>query len=119
MVKSLLSIALISGAVFFAGCSNNLARFSLASTGLLPVKMEKGGDIVTGKDCRTYILFWGIGNANNRVSGAVADALNVAAKKGEPSDALQNVDISYSSWSAFFFGRDCFIAKGQPVTVKH
>lgn len=59
------------------------------------------------------ILFWTIGNSNNRVSGAVADALNVVAKKrGSLLMALQNVDISYSSWSAFFFEQDCFTAKG-------
>lgn len=82
MTKSLLSIALVSGAMLFIGYSNNIACFSVASTGSLPVKMEKGGDVVVGEDCRTHILFWTIGNSNNRVSGAVADALNVATKKG-------------------------------------
>lgn len=67
--------------MLFAGCSTNLARFSLASTGSLPVKMEKGEGIVKGKDCRNRILFWELGNPANRISGAVGDALNLAVKK--------------------------------------
>lgn len=118
MKKSLLLVAVVCGATFFVGCSDNLARFSVASTGSLPVKMEKGGEIVKGKDCRTKILFWELGNTNNRISGAVSDALNKALKKGHPSDALQNVDISYSRWSVILFGRNCYTATGQPVTIK-
>ena len=118
MVKPLALSALIAGTMLLVGCSENLARFSIASTGSLPVKMEKGGEIVKGKDCRTKVLFWEVGNTANRISGAVAKALDSAAVKGHPSDALQNVDISYSRWSVLFFGRNCFIATGQPVTVK-
>ncbi|WP_334089448.1 hypothetical protein [Helicobacter typhlonius] len=63
-------------------------------------------------------MFWDVGNTQNRISGAVANALDVAAKQGLPSDALQNVNISYSTWSVVLFGRNCYTATGQPVTVK-
>lgn len=118
MQKWIFGILLGMVALFFSACSHNMARFSVASTSSLPVKMEKGEAVVKGKDCITSILFIPIGNSNNRISGAVGKALDIAHKKGYPSDALQNVDISYSYWSIILFGRDCWIASGQPVTVK-
>ncbi|WP_334094583.1 hypothetical protein, partial [Helicobacter typhlonius] len=118
MVSKSLLFGTLLGAVLLAGCSNNVARFSVATTGSLPVKMEKTDKTVKGKDCITSILFWDVGNTQNRISGAVANALDVAAKQGLPSDALQNVNISYSTWSVVLFGRNCYTATGQPVTVK-
>lgn len=118
MSKIVLGVALGLGALFFSACSQNMARFSFASTSSLPVKMEKGESVVKGKDCITRIFFWYTGNTNNRISGAVSDALNKAHKKGQPSDILLNVDISRSYWSAFFVARDCWNAEGIPATAK-
>ncbi|WP_394959528.1 hypothetical protein [uncultured Helicobacter sp.] len=101
-----------------SGCSNNLARFSMATTSNLPVTNVQKGEIVKGKDCITEILWFGIGNTQNRVSGAVANAIEQSVKKGNHADALINVDISHSYWSAILFGRDCITAQGQAISIK-
>ncbi|MGX2984423.1 hypothetical protein ACWIWK_02970 [Helicobacter sp. 23-1048] len=106
-------------ALLLGGCSQNLAKFSVVSTGnvSLAEKSEKG-DYVEGKDCIHEVLFWSLGNRFNRVSGAVGKALEKAAKKGQPADALVNADIRASYWSIFFYGRNCIIAKGQATGIK-
>lgn len=102
--------------ILMTGCSQNVAKFSVATTGnlSLPSSLSKGKTI-EGKDCITRFFGIPFGNTKNRVSNAVGKALDEAAKKGEPSDALVNVDIRSSYWSIIIFGRQCIIAKGQPV----
>lgn len=93
----------------------------MASTENLPLQNVKKGDYVKGKDCVWYLFGFPLGNTQNRVSGAVAKALEVAAKKDKEgvgaSDALVNVDISVSSWTLFIISKDCYTAKGQPITT--
>lgn len=114
----LFSILLLSLVVFY-GCSQNIARFSVATTGNLPMTNVKKGKTVEGRDCIHSIFGIDIGNENNRVSGAVSDALDKAADEGQPSDALVNVDIKHSSWSILIYGRDCIYATGQPIAIGH
>ncbi len=114
-IKSLIIIAL--GGVILTGCSKNIARFSVATTGNLPLQNVEKGETVKGKDCRTYIFGFPLGNTQNRVSGAVGKALDQASKKGRPSDALVNVDIRSTWWTILIFGRSCLVASGQPITV--
>lgn len=114
--NKLMGAGLLGLVFIFAGCSQNLARFSVATTSNLPMTDLTKGEYVKGKDCIFTFLWWGFGNTSNRVSGAVAKALEVSAKKGGPSDALVNVDISESSWQ-FIIGRNCIWAKGQAIEL--
>ena len=116
MKKSYLLGSLVALFVF-SGCSTNMARFSMATTSNLPVTNLKKGNIVEGKDCITQVLWWSFGNTQNRVSGAVANAIDRSVKKGDYADALINVDISHSYWNALLFGRDCITAQGQAISV--
>ena len=118
MTKFSLVASAALAAFVFAGCSQNLARFSVASTGNIPIPNAEKGEYVTGKDCINYIFGFPLGNELNRVSGAVAKALEAAQKKGQPADALTNIDISASYWSILVYGRDCITAKGQAIGVK-
>ncbi|MBQ7078261.1 MAG: hypothetical protein IJM92_01040 [Fibrobacter sp.] len=109
-------ILLLSLVILICGCSQNLARFSIVSTGATPLANNvQKGEYVTGSDCIRRILFFTFGNKENRISGAVADALEKAAKKGLPADALINVDISTSYTNLFLYESDCIDAKGQAV----
>lgn len=118
MTKFSLVASVVLGAFVFAGCSANLARFSVATTGNMPIANATKGNYVEGKDCITFIFGYPVGNTTNRVSGAVANALEEAHKKGQPADAVTNVDISSSYWSILIVGRDCITAKGQAIGVK-
>ncbi|MGX3045548.1 DUF6567 family protein [Helicobacter sp. T3_23-1056] len=119
MTKYLSVCAVAVLALFMAGCSQNLAKFSVASTGQAPLASNIAkGETVQGKSCITKVFGISFGNRNNRISDAVAKALDNAAKNNQPSDALTNVDIRASSWSLLFFGKNCIIAKGQPIGVK-
>ena len=96
-------ILLLSLAILICGCSQNLARFSIVSTGATPLANNvQKGEYVTGSDCIRRILFFTFGNKENRISGAVADA-------------LINVDISTSYTNLFLYESDCIDAKGQAV----
>ena len=118
MTKFSLVASAALAAFVFAGCSQNIARFSVASTGNIPIANATKGDYVTGEDCIHNIFGISLGNEENRVSGAVAKALEAAQKKGQPADALTNIDISASYWSILVYGRDCITAKGQAIGVK-
>lgn len=118
MNKSLFFV-LITSIFIFAGCSQNLAHFSMASTGNLPITNLEKGNYVTGQECITFILGIPIGNFQNRVSVAVSNALENASKAGFHADALTNVDISVSAWSILLFGQNCVTAKGLPVVIKN
>ena len=99
MTKSFLSlVAIVLSVLVLSGCSQNLAKFSVASTGNAPLasNIEKG-EVVQGKSCITRVFGIPFGNRNNRISDAVGKALEVAAKKNQPADALQHVDIRASS----------------------
>lgn len=119
MTKFSLVASVVLGAFVFAGCSANLARFSVATTGNMPIaNATKGNYVESEAECITMFLGIPIGNVANRVSGAVANALEEAHKKGQPADAVTNVDISSSYWSILIVGRDCITAKGQAIGVK-
>lgn len=112
-------LAVILGAFVLAGCSQNLARFTAVSTTMIQLpETNKKGDYIAGKECVNYIFGIPLGNQNNRVSGAVAKALENAHKQGQPSDALTNAEIASSWWSILIFGRDCITARGQSIGVK-
>lgn len=81
-MKTIVVLALLCGIAFFCGCSQNLARFSLVSTGNVPLADVEDGEYVTGKDCIRRILFFTFGNRNDRISGAVVDALEKAIRVG-------------------------------------
>lgn len=92
MTKSFLSlVAIVLSVLVLSGCSQNLAKFSVASTGNAPLasNIEKG-EVVQGKSCITRVFGIPFGNRNSK-------ALEVATKKNQPADALQNVDIRASS----------------------
>ncbi len=111
--------ALALGVVFLTGCSQNMAKFSAVSTGNVSFSKDaQKGEYVEGKDCIHSVFGKTFGNTRNRVSGAVANALEVAVKKGQPGDALVNVDIRESRWSIFIYGKSCIIAKGQAIGIK-
>lgn len=119
MTKVSLGIFGIIAAVLMSGCSQNLAKFSVASTGNVPLaSSSEKGEYVQGKACISKVFGISFGNKQNRISEAVAKALEVAAKKNQPADALVNVDIRASNWSLLFFGKNCIIAKGQAVGIK-
>lgn len=64
------------------GCSQNLAKFSVASTGNVSLASNsKKGEYVQGKACISRVFGIPFGNKNNRVTEAEAKALEVAAKK--------------------------------------
>lgn len=106
-------------ALILGGCSQNLARFSVASTGNVALASDsKKGEYVEGEDCIHHIFGISFGNTQNRISGAVAKALEKATKRGEFADALINVDIRARYWSVFFYGQNCIVARGQAVGVK-
>lgn len=119
-MKKSLVFGLIAAGLFFTGCSQNLARFSVASTGNLPMQNVEKGDYVKGKDCVWRLFGFPLGNTQNRVSGAVAKALEQSAKgRGNAgADALTNIDISSSFWSLIIIGKSCITAKGQPISIK-
>lgn len=116
-MKTILALASLCGAVFFCGCSQNLARFSLVSTGNVPLANVEDGGYVVGKDCIRRILFFTFGNRNDRITGAVVNALERAEKKELPSDALVNASISHSSADFLLFSWDCYEAKGKAIRV--
>lgn len=119
MTKFPLVASVIFGAFVLAGCSQNLARFSVATTSNVPIANSTKGNYVESKaECITVFLGIPIGNMTNRISGAVASALEEAHKKGQPADALINVDVTHTYWSALLVGRDCVTAKGQAIGVK-
>ncbi len=118
-MKTVLVLSLFCGMVLFCGCSQNLARFSLVSTGSVPLAGVEDGEYVTGKDCIRRILFFTFGNRNDRISGAVVDALEKANEKELPSDALVNASISHSSADFLLFSWDCYEAKGKAIRVKN
>lgn len=105
-------------AFILSGCSANLARFSVASTGNIPISNSSKGEYVEGKDCTFNLFGFPIGNTQNRISGAVAKALEEAHKKGQPADALTNVDVSSNYVGIWIVGRDCVTAKGQAIGIK-
>ena len=118
MSKFSLVASLALSSLIFVGCAQNIARFSVASTSNIPIANSTKGEYVTGKECVNVILGIPLGNLQNRVSGAVAKALEEAQKKGQPADALINVDISVSFWSAIIYAQNCVTAKGQAIGVK-
>lgn len=111
--------ALALGVVFLTGCSQNMAKFSAVSTGNVSFSKDtQKGEYVEGKDCIHLVFGIPFGNSNNRISGAVAKALEKAVKKEQPADALVNVDIRASYWNIIIYGRNCIIAKGQAIGIK-
>lgn len=118
-MKKYTILFILSVALFLVGCSHNIARFSVATTGNLPMNNVEKGPTVEGKECIHFILGIPFGNKANRVSGAVSDALDNATNAGYPSDALVNVDILQSHWTILIYGQDCITATGQPIAIKH
>jgi hypothetical protein len=118
-MKTFIAFGLLCCALFLCGCSQNLARFSLVSTGNVPLAGVEDGEYVVGKDCIRRILFFTFGNRNDRITGAVVNALERADKKEFPSDALTNASISHSSANFLLFSWDCYEAKGKAISVKN
>lgn len=116
--RTMCLMVMLCGILLLGGCSQNVARFSIVSTGNIQMDKLNKGDTIEGEDCITFILGFPIGNTTNRISGAVANALEVAHGSGQPSDALVNVDVSMKYWSAVLFGRNCVVARGQPVSTR-
>ena len=110
-------IALLCGLLLLGGCSTNLARFTIASTNNVQTANLKKGNIIEGEDCITDILGIPIGSMNDRISRAVANALEAAHSSGQPAEALINVEISMRNWTVILFGQSCVIARGQPVST--
>lgn len=81
-MKTVLVLTLLCGMALFFGCSQNLARFSLVSTGNVLLSGVEDGEYITGEDCIRRILFFTFGNRNDRISGAVVDALEKAIRVG-------------------------------------
>ena len=115
------------GAVFCAfvltDCASglNLAKFSIATTQNMPLPSNiKKGEYVEGSVCAKYLFGFQLGGElNDRVSSAVAEALIIAHKRGEPADALTNVQIRTETTSYLgIYATDCVYAKGQAVGVK-
>ncbi len=118
-MKTVFMLTLFFCALFLCGCSQNLARFSLVSTGNVPLVGVEDGEYVVGKDCIRRILFFTFGNRNDRITGAVVNALERADKKDLPSDALVNASISHSSADFLLFSWDCYEAKGKAIRVRN
>lgn len=119
MTRFFLLVCTILGAFALSGCSQNLARFTAVSTTMIQLpETNQKGDYVSGKECINYIFGIPLGNHNNRVSGAVAKALENAYKNGQPADALTNAEVAQSYWTTIIFGRDCVTARGQAIGVK-
>ena len=101
------------------GCSTNLATFSLASTGNVPISGLDKGDYVTGESCRFHLFWIPFGNSENRVTIATADALEKASRQGFHAEAMSNLSVWHTSWGILgLFGADCIKAKGQPIKLK-
>ena len=110
-------------AFVLAGCSAgvNLAKFSIATTQNMPLPSNiKKGEYVEGSVCAKYLFGYQLGGElNDRVSSAVAEALIIAHKRGEPADALTNVQIRGEVTSYLgIYATDCVYAKGQAVGVR-
>ncbi len=109
-------------AFVLVGCASgvNLAKFSVATTQNMPLADKtKKGEYVEGSVCAKYLF--GIqlgGELNDRVSSAVAEALIIAHKRGEPADALTNVQIRQETTSYLIYATDCVHAKGQAIGVR-
>lgn len=81
--KSLIVGTFLGGAFFISGCSQNIAKFSVATTGNMnmPSNLQKG-TTVEGKDCITRVFGIPFGNRNNRVRNARKSFKRLKAKKG-------------------------------------
>ncbi|MGX2981865.1 hypothetical protein [Helicobacter sp. 23-1045] len=108
--------SIILMAFIFAGCTQPLAHYSIASTNAVPIPMKKG-DYFEGESCVWSILGIPMGSLAFRESKAVADALQKASEAGYDADVLTNVTIEASAWSAILFGQACVKATGQAATM--
>lgn len=117
MSKSLV-FSVVLGTFVLSGCSTteNMARFTFASTANITTIKTNEGEFIEGKECLSVIPILGIttGSTTNRISGAVAKALEDGRKKGIPADALVDVDISHTHT----FTEDCVVAKGRVVGIR-
>ncbi len=112
-MKNVIFLAIFS--LILAGCSNNIALFSVASTENFQMDVEKSNYYVEGSDCVFNIIGIPIGNVTNRIGKATAIALEEATKKGFHAEALTNVQVDHTFWTAVFFGQDCIHVRGQPI----
>lgn len=103
-------------AFIFAGCSTPLAHYSIASTNTVPIPMQKG-DYFEGESCVFNLLGIPFGSLGFRESKALAEALKKAQEAGFDADALSNVTIEATGWTAILFGQSCIKATGQVITV--
>lgn len=98
------------------GCSSSLGRLSLVSTGATPISENtKKGAYYNGSSCIRRILFFHFGDEINRLSNAVADALEEAANDNQPADALINVEMRESYFNILIYGSNCIDVKGQAI----
>ena len=101
----------------FAGCAQQpLAHYSIASTNTVPINLQKG-DYFEGESCVFNFLGIPFGSLGFRESKALSSALEQAQQAGFEADALSNVTIEATAWTAILFGESCIKAKGQVVSI--
>lgn len=114
-MRNLCVITLI--AFIFAGCSQPLAHYTIASTTSVPISSTAQGDYFSGESCVWSILGIPTGSLQFRESDALAKALQQAHKAGHKVNALSNVTIEATGWTAILFGKSCINARGQATII--
>ena len=114
-MKNIIKVSLF--ALILVGCSQPLAHYSIASTNNMSIRGAEIGDYFEGESCVWRIFGIPTGSMQFRESDALAKALQEAHKAGHKADALSNVTIESTSWTALLFGKSCIVAKGQATSV--
>lgn len=104
-------------AFIFVGCSQPLAHYTIVSTNSVPVSGTAQSAYFSGESCVWRIFGIPTGSLSFRESDAVAKALQQAHEAGYKVNALSNVTIESSSWTAILFGKSCINARGQATII--
>jgi hypothetical protein len=121
--KLLLSGALGSILILnLTGCSQRLGQFTAASTQNVRnlnynisdnTKVKAFGD-----SCITTVIFFPVGNQDDRIQRAMDDAINNGHSKGLDGDLLVNARIDLTAWYVpFLVGQNCVTVEGDLVKI--
>jgi hypothetical protein len=112
----LVAIALL--AFFLGGCTQSLAKFTMASSRPLPattgwIGMQKGKELVKGESTAYYVFLFFLGVPT--IDHAMQDAMSHCQ-----CDLLLDVNIESTAFVIpFFYGESTFTVTGRPVRFVH
>lgn len=114
-MKNIILVAVLGA--FFAGCSTNLGTYTIASTGIMDMDVDRG-EYIEGKSCMWNVFFVPFGTFANRITLATMDALERAQKQGIHAEVLTDVAINVTEWTAILVGQNCIEVRGRPIKNK-